>query len=70
MRDSTPWRERRKAAIVTIGQRLAEVERKCRHGDLSLHEALIQAYTLGIEEGRANPAVVKVGEAHTPEVQS
>lgn len=68
--DQTPWRAKRKAEIVTASERLAEVERKCRLGDLGLHEALLAAYAIGIEAGRANPAIQRIGDQQTPEVQT
>jgi hypothetical protein len=68
--DQTPWRAKRKAEITTTAERLADVERKCRAGDLGLHEALIAAHAIGIESGRANPAVTRIGETHSPEVQT
>ncbi len=68
--DQSPWRAKRKAELVTVTDRIADVERRCRAGDAGLHEALIEAYTIGVEAGRANPAVERIGEAHTPEIKS
>jgi len=68
--DGTPWRAKRKAEIETATQRLAELERKFRSGDLSPTQAFLEAYAIGIEEGRANPDIQRVGQAHTPEVQT
>ena len=68
--DESPWRAKRKAEITTAAERLADVERKCRAGDMGLHEALIAAHAIGIEAGRANPAVTRIGETHSPEVQT
>lgn len=68
--DGTPWRNRYKSREVTAAERLAEVEKKCTAGDLGLHEALVAAHAIGIEHGRANPAITRIGETHTPEVQT
>lgn len=68
--DGTPWQAKRKAEITTAAERIAEVERKCRAGDIGLHEALLAAHAIGIEGGRANPAITRIGDTHTPEVQT
>lgn len=68
--DETPWRSKRKREASTVTERLAQVERHFRHGDMGIHEALIAAYQIGIEAGRANPAVTRVGESHDTEVQT
>jgi hypothetical protein len=68
--DESPWRAKRKADIVTATQRLADLERRFRMGDLSPTQAVLEAYHIGIEEGRANPAIQRIGQTHTPEVQS
>lgn len=68
MRDETPWRERQRSAIRTATDKIADVERKLRNGDVSMHQALLMAFGIGIEEGRANPAIVRIGENHSPEV--
>lgn len=68
--DQTPGSRKRKKQAVTVTERLSEVERQCRNGDTGLHEALIAAYQIGIEAGRANPAVQRIGEGHSPELQT
>jgi hypothetical protein len=68
--DESPWRSKRKAEIVTATEKLADVERKFRQGDLSPTQAVLAAYHIGIEEGRANPAITRIGTPHTPEVQT
>lgn len=52
-------------------ERLAEIERQARNADIGLRDALLQAFTLGIRAGReAEPAIVRIGQTHTPEVQT
>lgn len=68
--DETPWRSKRKREPVTVTEKLAQVERHVRYGDMGIHEALIAAYTIGIEAGRANPAVQRIGDTHDTEVKS
>jgi len=61
---------KRRSEAVTVTEKLAQVERHMRHGDLSVHDALLAAYHIGIEAGRANPAVQRIGEGHDTEVQT
>ncbi|MBU6222669.1 MAG: hypothetical protein KGR24_07950 [Planctomycetes bacterium] len=68
--DAAPWRGRNKAELVTVTEKLADVERRVRGGDLGIHQALLQAYQIGEESGRANPVGQRIGEAHQPEIQS
>jgi hypothetical protein len=68
--DKTPWRSKRKAAVQTPAARLADIEKQCRAGDIGLHEALVAAHAIGIEAGRANPAIERIGETKNPEVQT
>lgn len=70
--DMSPWRrkQQKRSEGATYTQRIADVERSCRHGDIGLHEALIAAYTIGIEAGRANAVVQRIGEPHDTEVKS
>lgn len=67
--DESPWRAKRKAAVQTATDRLADLERKLESGDISPAMAVTQAFTIGIEQGRANPAI-KISGPHTPEVQT
>lgn len=66
--DQSPWRAKRSEAVQTVTERLAAVEKSLRAGDIDPHRAVLAAYQIGIEAGRANPAVQKIGEGHTPEV--
>lgn len=70
--DVNPWRRKhqKRARPATVTERLALVERQCSAGDLSLHAAILEAYQIGIEAGRANPAIQRVGEAHSTEVET
>jgi hypothetical protein len=68
--DASPWRAKRKAELVTVTEKLADVEKRLRGGDLGIHQALLQAYQIGEESGRANPAGERIGEAHQPEIKS
>jgi hypothetical protein len=63
--------ERMKQQKVPITQRLDAIERKLQAGDIDAESALLLAYSEGFSDGRsAEPAVVKVGDQHKPEVQS
>lgn len=68
--DGTPWRAKRKATVQTATDRLAGLEKKLSTGDISPAMAVTEAFNIGIEEGRANPAIPRIGTPHTPEVQT
>lgn len=70
--DMTPWRRKhqKRQQPATFTARLDAVERQCSAGDLSLHAAILEAFQIGIEAGRANPAIQRVGEAHSMEVET
>ncbi len=68
--DESPWRAKRRAAVQTATDRLADLEKKLSTGDISPAMAVTEAFNIGIEEGRANPAIPRIGTPHTPEVQT
>jgi hypothetical protein len=68
--DESPWRSKRKAAVQTATDRLADLEKKLSTGDISPAMAVTEAFNIGIEEGRANPVITRIGTPHTPEVQT
>lgn len=70
--DVSPWRRKQKQAAgpATLTQRLADVERQCSAGELSLHAAVLAAYQIGIEAGRANPVIQRIGQPHATEVET
>lgn len=69
--DRTPWRRRQeKQKATTLTGRLDEVERQCSEGRISLHAAIHEAYLIGIEAGRANPVIQRIGQPHDTEVET
>jgi len=56
--------------VQTATDRLADLEKKLSTGDISPAMAVTEAFNIGIEEGRANPAIPRIGTPHTPEVQT
>jgi hypothetical protein len=45
--DEAPWRAKRRKPAQTPEQRLAEIERLCRYGDISIGDAIRMAFTTG-----------------------
>lgn len=51
--------------------RLDEIRQKLNVGDIGLEQALVLAYSEGVFDGkRQEPVVVRVGQVHTPEVET
>lgn len=51
--DANPWRRRHVKAVETIEDRLEEIEKRCRAGDLSLRQAIDAAAAVGKAYGQA-----------------
>ena len=47
--DASPWRRKRNDA--STPNRIAEIVRQCRAGDLSLDDAIVAAYSAGHDDG-------------------
>lgn len=76
----TPWRAKRREnerrlrmelrkRPITV--RLDEIKAKLQAGDICIDQALTEAYSEGVFDGRAaEPVVMRIGKVHTPEIES
>jgi hypothetical protein len=56
--DEAPWRAKRRKPAQTPEQRLADIERLCRYGDISIGDAIRAAYETG-KHNRPETATTK-----------
>lgn len=63
--DASPWSRKRRKQTKTPEQRLDDIERRCRAGDIGLSDAIRAAFALGqaTEQARLIPGANAIKEA-------